>query len=131
MNTKQINEYMELRAEIADIPDKEFFGCNLYPLTDYADMLESENAELRKQIECSRSEALDVYERTLKNYQNRTEEFQIAFDILRCGLTSAMFMAQVAIIEKDETALVEIDKVCRATLTNAFIVDIRKIALGE
>jgi len=124
-------EYEELRDEVRAMPDKEFFGCNLYPLVDYAEMLESEGMELRKQIERARSEALDVYERTLKNYQNRTEEFQIAFDILRCGLTSAMFISQVAIIEKDETALVEIDKVCRATLTNAFIVDIRKIALGE
>ena len=35
-----IDEYKELRAEIRNMPDKEFFGCNLYPLTDRIDRLE-------------------------------------------------------------------------------------------
>ena len=75
MNTKA--EYEELRDEIRAMPDKEFFGCNLYPLTDYADMLESENTELRKQIERARSESLDIYERVLKGAYRKIEELEV------------------------------------------------------
>lgn len=32
-------EYQELRAEITEMPDKEFFGSNLYPLLETIDRL--------------------------------------------------------------------------------------------
>lgn len=119
-------EYIGLREEISYMPDKEFFGRNLYPLMDYIDMLEGECSALRKSVERARAEALDTYEKPLKDAHSRIEELEIAFTVLRCGLTSAMFIAQVGISEKDLRALDEVDKTCRASLTNAFIVSINK-----
>jgi len=37
MSTRE--EYLELRAEIEAMPDKEFFGRNLYPLIETIDAL--------------------------------------------------------------------------------------------
>lgn len=70
--SNKIKEYNDLRSMLLDMPGADIFGRDTY-----TEMLESENMELRKQIERARSESLDVYERVLKDAYRKIEALEV------------------------------------------------------